>query len=245
MDPKIIFEDESLIIIDKPSGLVVNRCENAPHGTLQDWSAAKLQIPQTADFHSKIDNRDAFIERAGIVHRLDKETSGLLLIAKNPEVFERLQAQFMKRTVKKKYTTLVHGKVVPQVLTIKAPVGRLPWNRRLFGVIADGRDAVTTAQVGQYYKLGQNFYSLLTVTPLTGRTHQIRVHLQHSGYPVVGDPLYVNSAILKEDRLFCPRLFLHAGVLEFIHPVSGKWRKWESRLPADLLSVIKKLQPVA
>src|SRR5690606_37749976 len=139
----------------------------------------------------------AFWERQGVVHRLDKETSGVLLLAKKPEVFVELLRAFREREVKKTYFALVHG--VPEVLQgqINAPIGRLPWNRLRFGVLAGGRDAVSSYRVINMYKnvevagvYGRHEFALVEVKPHTGRTHQIRVHMQYLGTPIVGDELY-------------------------------------------------------
>src|SRR3989344_4111887 len=170
MDIKIIYEDEYLLAIDKPSGIIVNRSDTTTdEETVQDWAERHLEIP---NYKSQISNKlqnlndksklgfDAlnleFTSRAGIVHRLDKETSGILLIAKTPEVFADLQRQFKERKVKKTYIALVHGKVVPEEGEINVPVGRLSFNRKRFGIVAGGREAVTK------YKLLSVFSSQLS-----------------------------------------------------------------------------------
>jgi len=269
MDIPIIFQDDSFLIIDKPSGIVVNRSENAPEGTVQDWIESRIKnyaCPPSAitegncrrELRIEKEEDSDFIKRAGIVHRIDKETSGLLIIAKTPEAFENLQKQFLERTVTKKYITLVHGKVVPKVCTIKAPVGRLPWNRRKFGVLAEGREAETSYKVIKYYSClpchsresgnpdppvkpedDKKIFSYLSVFPHTGRTHQIRIHLQHLGFPIVSDPLYLPKNIYEEDIKWCPHLFLHAAYLKLQHPKSGEWKEFESNLPHDLEKSLK------
>jgi len=265
MDIPIIFQDDSFLIIDKPSGIVVNRSENAPEGTVQDWIESRIKnyaCPPSAiaegncrrELRIEKEEDSDFIKRSGIVHRIDKETSGLLIIAKTSEAFENLQKQFLDRTVTKKYLTLVHGKVVPQVCTIKAPVGRLPWNRRKFGVLAQGRNAETSYKVLKYYyplglkdtsKVAEGLLrgggskTLLEVSPHTGRTHQIRIHFQHLGFPIVSDPLYLPKNIYEEDVRWCSRLFLHAAYLRLKHPQSGEWKEFESNLPHDLEKSLK------
>lgn len=163
MEPGIIFEDKDILVLDKPSGMTVNRADTTKgERTLQDWVEEYLKILNSKSQilnKSKIRNSNnqnsfesrpstdgsnfEFSNRAGIVHRLDKETSGILLVAKSPEAFENLQKQFKERKVKKTYIALVHGKVEPQIGEINVPVGRLPWNRMRFGVISGGREALT------------------------------------------------------------------------------------------------------
>lgn len=235
MEIPIIYEDDDLVVIDKPAGLVVNRSDSANRDTLQSWIEAEYRFP-------KVGNSD-FFKRAGIVHRLDKDTSGLIIIAKNDESFKLLQQQFFQRIVSKKYQTLVHGKI-PQAGSINAPVGRLPWNRRKFGVIPDGRTAETNYKVVSYYKFKNNLYSLLLVTPITGRTHQIRIHLKYLGFPVVGDILYNGKKFIEEDRVFTNRIFLHACYLHFQIPGSYKWLELKSDLPENLLFVLTRLEKI-
>jgi 23S rRNA pseudouridine1911/1915/1917 synthase len=244
MEPRIVFEDESLLVIDKPAGMVVNRAETTRgEETIQDWVEnylGELREPRDADALE-------FFSRSGIVHRLDKETSGLLLIAKTPAAFLNLKAQFKNRQVKKKYLALVHGRVVPEEGEIKAPLGRLPWNRKRFGVVPGGREAVTRYKILRK-KIGagdlneQNHFSLLELSPLTGRTHQIRVHLKYLGYPVVGDNFYAGRKRARDDRRFCPRLFLHASFLQFYHPKTSKEMRLELPLPKDLEAVLSDLE---
>ena len=237
MDIPIIFEDNSFLIIDKPSGIVVNRSENAPAGTIQDWVEKELR---TKNLELRTNNED-FIKRLGIVHRIDKETSGLLVIAKNSEAFENLQKQFLSREVTKKYLALVHGKIVPVESSIKAPVGRLPWNRRKFGVLPEGREAETAYKVIEHYSRNREVYSYLEVIPHTGRTHQIRIHLKYLGFPLVSDPLYTPQNVCREDRKWCPRLFLHAAYLRLKHPKTEEWMEFKSNLSEELRKVLSKL----
>lgn len=231
MEPKIIFEDDQVLILDKPAGMVVNRAESVKGVTTQDWVGKKLKIKE-----------GGIGGRAGIVHRIDKETSGILLVAKTPEAFENLQSQFKKREVEKKYLILVHGRVEPKEGEVEAPVGRLPWNRERFGVFPGGREAKTSyKKVGEYKKENEEF-SLLEVKPETGRTHQIRVHLKYLGYPVVADSFYAGRKTSKEDRKWCPRLFLHAAEITFTHPETGNKVNFSSKLPEELEKAIKTLE---
>lgn len=234
MEPKIIFEDEFLLVIDKPSGMVVNRADTTKDiETVQDWTETNFKFP--------IFNLPEC--RGGIVHRLDKETSGLLIIAKTLEAFTNLQAQFKNREVKKKYLALVHGKVIPEVGEINAPVGRLPWNRERFGVLPGGKEAVTRYKLmtNDQLPMTNKKYSLLELSPQTGRTHQIRIHLQYLGFPIVGDTFYAGRKQALEDRKFCPRVFLHASYISFAHPKSGEKLEFNSPLPLELEKILASL----
>lgn len=238
----IIYEDEFLLVIDKPSGVVVNRAQSVKEETIQDWAEKKIKS-QISD--PRVEEEQDFYDRAGIVHRLDKETSGLLIIAKNPQVFIDIQTQFKERKVTKRYKTLVHGKVVPAKGEIKASVGRLPWNRERFGILPGGREAATSFEVLGYYKHpdttvgSHDIFSLLEVTPMTGRTHQIRIHLKYIGHTVVSDKFYAGRKTYREDIKFCPRLFLHAAYIAFTHPKSKQEIKFESALATDLRKVLE------
>ena len=225
MEPKIIFEDDQILVLEKPAGMVVNKAETTrEEETVQDWIARNFQFP--------ISSLQSY--RSGIVHRLDKETSGILLVAKTLKAFENLQKQFKERKVKKRYLALVHEKVTPKDGEISAPVGRLPWSREKFGVFPGGRPAKTKYKVKEYYTLDAKPYTFLELTPETGRTHQIRVHLKYLGYPIVSDSTYAGRKTAREDRKWCPRMFLHASYLGFFHPKTSKWIEFESKLPEDL-----------
>jgi len=238
MEIPILYEDDGMIAVDKPGGVVVNKSENTKTiETLQDWSSRRLSIDKSEDL------TDDFSQRGGIVHRIDKDTSGIVLIAKKPDIFYLLQSQFKDRTVEKKYTALVHGLIPDVSSTIKAPVGRLPWNRRKFGVIPDGRPAETSYTVTSYYKDSYDHYTLVDVLPHTGRTHQIRIHFKHTGHALVGDSLYAGSEVYDRDRQWCSRLFLHARYLGFDNPVTHERIVIQSPLPEDLSSALRKLQP--
>lgn len=238
-DVPIIYEDESLLIIDKPPSLVVNRSASAQDGTLQGWVERKLGISSDTIRVGDGENED-FYQRAGIVHRIDKDTSGILLIGKTPSVFLELQSQFSQRSVTKKYIALTFGHVAPCEGIIRIPVGRLPWKRNRFGVLASGRPAETAYKVVDYYTQGKNMFTLLEVTPHTGRTHQIRVHLQYLGHPVVADTLYAGRQKEKMSIL-CPRQFLHASYLKFVHPITRKEMEIHCPLPSDLQTVLSRL----
>lgn len=226
--PRVIFEDTSFLVLEKPEGWVVNRSETTKNQqTIQDWLEANFQF---SIFKFQFC-------RSGVVHRLDKETSGLLLIAKTPEAFTNLQKQFKERKVVKRYLALVHGKILPEEGEINAAISRSPFNRKKFGVFLGGRPAVTKYKTLKY--LGK--FSLVELRPQTGRTHQIRVHLKHLGYPIVGDDFYAGRKTARLDRKWCSRQFLHASYLAFFHPETGEKLEFTSSLPADLEAVMKKL----
>lgn len=231
--PKIIFEDDDVLVVDKPAGMVVNRAETVKGKTLQDWVEEHLEW----DWES-LD----FVRRSGIVHRLDKETSGLLLVAKTPQVFAALQKQFKERQVKKSYLALVHGKIEPSRGMIEASISRSPFDRKKFGVFLGGREAETKYKVLSIRYKEANFYSLVELEPKTGRTHQIRVHLKYIGHPVVGDEKYAGRKTARSDRKWCPRQFLHASFLSFTQPKTGKKIKFSSKLPSDLKQAIMSIE---
>lgn len=235
-NPQILFEDKEILVVNKPSGLVVNRDTSVKEKTLEDWIEERNLTGRAA-------------------HRLDKETSGVLIIAKSEKVLKNLQAQFKNREVKKTYLALVHGKVFPKVGQISSPIGRLPWNRERFGILPQGRPSHTFYKLIAYHLLASDRdrrdgslitgepLSLLEVTPHTGRTHQIRVHLKSIGHPIVSDSFYAGRKTSRKDRLWCPRLFLHASRVEFTHPVTGRPISVEAPLPLTLKQVLKTLSP--
>jgi len=240
MEPKIIFEDEHILVVDKPSGMVVNRSETAVGETVQDWMEKKSKIKNQK---SKVDNE--FAKRSGVVHRLDKDTSGAMVLAKNPEVFQNLKSQFKNRKVKKEYIALVHGKVSPKKGNINLPVARNPKNRMRFTVKVGGRKALTFYEAENYFydkkdnPLYDKRFSLMRVRPKTGRTHQIRVHFSFLGHPIASDPLYLSKKKLESDLKWCPRLFLHAERLVFKHPKTKKRMEFVVELAEDLQEVIR------
>jgi 23S rRNA pseudouridine1911/1915/1917 synthase len=230
--PEIIYQDDALMVLEKPAGWIVNEAvtiTNQP--TVQDWLRR--------NFKFKIS--DSKLYRSGIVHRIDKETSGILIVAKTKEAFMALQMQFKERKVKKRYIALVHGKMEQKEGEIDAPVGRLPWNRERFGVLPGGREAMTRYKVIRYWDARSGKFSLLELAPLTGRTHQIRIHLKFIGHPIVGDIFYAGRKTARDDRKWCPRLFLHASYIEFTHPRNEERVEYRSGLPVDLKGVLNNL----
>lgn len=231
MEPKIIYEDQDLLVVDKPSGWIVNEADTTTsQPVLQTW-LKRLSYPLA----------NSGQERSGIVHRLDKETSGILIVAKTKETFNALQEQFKSREVSKVYTLLAHGRVEPSEGEIEVPVGRLPWRRDRFGVVPGGRQSKTSYKLEAYFQKEGQEYSLLKAFPVTGRTHQIRIHLKYISHPVVGDEFYAGRKTARSERKWCPRLFLHASQIKFTHPISGKEVVIQSALPPDLTSVLKSL----
>lgn len=230
----VIFENDILLVINKPSGLVVNRSETTNGDTLQDLI--------DEHFDQNLDSEPEFIDRSGIVHRLDKETSGVLIIAKNSKAFRLLQAQFKERKVKKEYVALTHGQITPIEGEINAPVGRLPWNRKRFGVLAGGREAVTGYKVEKIYKLKDEYLSLVRLFPKTGRTHQIRVHLKYLNHAIFADELYAGRKTARNDRKMLNRVFLHAEKIIFVDPESNKEIECEAELSIELRNLLEKLE---
>lgn len=240
--PHIIFEDSDMLVVNKPAGMIVNRSDTTKAvKTLQEWAEE-----HTGTVSSKINELSSeFEKRGGIVHRLDKETSGIIVIAKNEESFENLKSQFKGRNVKKTYLTLLHGDVVPTTGEINAPIGRLPWNRTRFGVLPEGREATSAYKVLEvrYEDDGKEKEALTLVEfyPTTGRTHQIRVHARHIGYPVFADELYSGRKTAKRDRKVLPRQFLHAIKLVINHPKTQESMTFNSELPTDLQNLLDSL----
>lgn len=232
MQPTIIYEDSSFLVLDKPTGFIVNESQTTEgQQVLQEW-LSKKDYPLAK-------SRE---ERSGIVHRLDKETSGILLIAKTKEAFKDLQAQFKERKVEKTYLALVHGKLEPKVGEIEVPVGRLPWRRDRFGIVPGGRASKTSYKVLEEYRRERENFSLIEASPQTGRTHQIRIHFKYLGHPLVSDEFYGGRKTSRKDRQWCPRLFLHASSISFLHPQKKERVNFSSNLPQDLSSALLTLE---
>jgi len=226
-EPHIIFEDESLMVIDKPSGIVVNKAQTVKDETVQEWFWHRMK--GSLDY-ARDDNE--WERKGGIVHRLDKDTSGVMVLAKTPEAYEKLKLQFLERKTVKKYVALVHGEFKEAKGLINTPIERIG---QKFYVGKDlSRMAITEWEVVK--KIGEN--TLVELTPHTGRTHQLRVHMRYLGHPIVSDPLYGDRKTWKRDLEFCPRLFLHAKYLEFTHPVTGEKVHFEAKLPTELENLI-------
>jgi len=247
MIPKIIYQDEELLVLDKPTGMVVNRAESVKGETVQEWventiKDQRLKINNERSMYGDHIIQSDFFNRAGIVHRIDKETSGILLVAKTLETFEELQRQFKERIVKKTYVALVHG-ILPEEGEIRAPVGRLPWNREHFGVVPGGKESVTKFKRITNYELRiigkKESISLVEVYPETGRTHQIRVHFKYLGYPLVGDYLYGGRKQSRDDRLWAPRVMLHAWKISLLHVKTHTPLAFEAPIPDDMKRIVQ------
>ncbi len=211
----IIYEDRDVLVVDKPAGLAVHPAPGHPDHTLVN--AVLHHLPDLAA-------EDAASLRPGIVHRLDMDTSGIIVVAKNRAAQADLSAQFAERTVAKTYLVLVRGRLTPEKGIIDAAIGRDRANRQRMAVSAKGREARTDYRVVRY----AGDYTLAEIKPETGRTHQIRVHLAAIGYPVVGDATYGVKAPFLE------RQFLHAHRIRFRLPSTGEEAEFESPLPEDL-----------
>ena len=205
MEIKVIGENHNYLVISKPAGVVVNRAESVGTETVQDWSEKTLKIE-----NSKSQNVDdvLFRKRSGICHRLDKETTGCLLIAKNPSALSWALKSFANRTVLKEYLALVHGKMEPTKGRVKLPLSRDKRDREKFEIHYGGKIAETEWLVEKYFE--NKKVSLVRLFPKTGRTHQIRVHLSHLGYPIWSDERYLRKDYLSSDRELLDHHFLHA-----------------------------------
>jgi 23S rRNA pseudouridine1911/1915/1917 synthase len=217
-----------LLVVAKPAGLVMHPGSGNSTGTL--LNALLAHAPQVA-----------VLPRAGIVHRLDKDTSGLLVVAKTLAAQTDLVRQLQARTVKREYLALAHGRVA-RGGRVEAPIGRHPTQRTRMAVVARGKPAVTHFEIVQRYAHA----TLLRCRLETGRTHQIRVHLQSLGHPLVGDPVY-GKKLRGTDAAIAAfaRQALHAERLELRHPASGKTVAWQRQPPADMRALIAALQPAA
>lgn len=241
--PSIIFEDKSMAAVEKPYGMIVNNADTSRHEyTLQDWVKENINLDKKS-----VDKDSDFYLRDGVVHRLDKETSGIILIAKNEKTFKNLQSQFKNREVEKCYLALCHGEFSEEGKVV-VPVGRLPWNRMRFGVIPKGKNAETDFKLQSVYKDPDDKslkLSLVRAYPKTGRTHQIRVHLQYINHPIYSDILYSGRKISRRDRKRLSRHFLHAAEISFNHPNTNERISISSDLPDDLsefINTLKKLK---
>ncbi len=218
----IIYEDDSLLVIDKPAGIsVVDENERETY-TIKDWVKERYNLQ---DGHSGVE--DEFEQRFGIVHRLDKETSGVLLIAKKKVTFDYLKGLFKFRRIQKEYQTLVYGNVKEEKFEITAPIQRDKNNGLFYTINQEGRQSTTEFVVASRFQIDGVDYSYLNAFPKTGRTHQIRVHLRALGHPVVNDTKYANNALLKSSEHSFSRMMLHAKKIIFVD-WDGKERIFES-----------------
>ncbi|MBF8808016.1 MAG: RluA family pseudouridine synthase [Enterococcus lacertideformus] len=220
---EIVYEDEAVAVINKPQGMVVHPSAGHPNGTMVN--ALMYHVKDLSTINGMI--------RPGIVHRIDKDTSGLLMVAKNDQAHESLAKQLKDKTSLRKYVALVHGIIPHEKGTINAPIGRSKVNRKMQAIREDGKPAVTHFNVLERF----NEFTLVELTLETGRTHQIRVHMKYIGYPLAGDPVYGPSKTLKGNGQF-----LHAKLLGFAHPVTGEIMVFESSLPEVFKKTLEKLR---
>lgn len=259
MKLNIIFENKEILVVNKPTGLIVNRSQTASGETLQD---------EIADYLGLGKDDLGIGERAGIVHRLDRETSGLILVAKSEKSFEKLQEQFKNRIIEKEYVALVHGHIKEDKVEIINKIVRIGKFGK-FGVASirqQGKESETNVikisnlqfkplkfadilEQGEFNKVRKRylakqamFYTLVSVFPKTGRTHQIRVHLKHFGNPVVSDTIYAPSKLLSFDKFWCSRLFLHAKSIKFMDPQTNKVISFTQEIPNTLVLALKNLK---
>ena len=219
----VVHEDADVLVIDKPAGLTVHPAPGRPGGTLVN--AVLARVPGISGIGGAL--------RPGIVHRLDKDTSGLLVVAKTDTAYRSLSAQLRARTMGRVYLALVRGTVAANSGVISAPVGRHPTHRTRMAVVPRGRPAVTV------YRVRERLHgaTLLECRLETGRTHQIRVHLLHAGHPVLGDPVYGGAGVRGLERQA-----LHAARLEFLHPRTGKRLVFDAPLPGDIHALLDRLR---
>ena len=228
---EVVHQDRALFVINKPAGMVVHPGAGNPRHTLQNALLA-------------LDPKLAVVPRAGLVHRLDKDTSGLLVVARTPEAHARLVAALGEREVERSYLAICNGAMTGGG-RVDAPIGRHRTQRTRMAVRNDGRDAVTHYRIEKRYSA----HTLVRVQLETGRTHQIRVHLAHIGYPIIGDPVYggrrrlsagCGPALAAALSAF-PRQALHAARLALAHPMTGRALEWEVPLPADMAQLLSAL----
>jgi 23S rRNA pseudouridine1911/1915/1917 synthase len=227
----VIFEDEHILVVNKPAGMVVHPAAGHADGTLVNALLGYAPELET-------------LPRGGIVHRLDKETSGIMFVARSALAHKSLVAQLSERTVSRTYCAVCTGALTGGG-KIDAPIDRHPTARTKMAVVADGKPAVTHYRIAHRFK----HYTQLQVNLETGRTHQIRVHMAHRKWPLIGDPVYAgrqripagaSEALIIALRNF-PRQALHAQALEFEHPATGDWMEFETELPDDLVELLEVL----
>lgn len=221
----IVYEDDYIIVVNKPQGMVVHPAPGNPDGTLVNGLL----------YHCSLSGINGVI-RPGIVHRIDKDTSGLLVVAKTNAAHESLAEQLKERKALRRYYCIVNGNIRDDEGVIDKPIGRHPIDRKRMAVVAGGREAVT------HYKVLERFkgYSLVECRLETGRTHQIRVHMAYIGHSIVGDPVYG----IKKERFKTDGQLLHAKTIGFVHPVTGELMEFDSELPEYFTKILNKLRKI-
>lgn len=223
IDIEIVYEDEDLAVVNKPQGMVVHPSAGHHSGTLVN--ALLYHIEDLSGINGEI--------RPGIVHRIDKDTSGLLMVAKNDKAHQSLADQLQEKTTLREYVAIVHGVIPHDKGTVDAPIGRDPQDRKKFAVVDNGKGAITHFEVLERFAE----FTLIKLQLETGRTHQIRVHMDYIGYPMAGDPLYGPRKTLEGKGQF-----LHAKKLGFIHPTTNKTMEFESDPPETFQGMIDYLR---
>ncbi|SEH71584.1 ribosomal large subunit pseudouridine synthase D [Halobacillus karajensis] len=223
IDLDIVYEDQDVIVVNKPSGMVIHPAAGHYSGTLVN--ALLYHVKDLSGING--------VERPGIVHRIDKDTSGLLMVAKNDLAHKSLAEQLSKKTVERKYEAIVHGEIPHEYGTIDAPIGRDPKDRQRMAVVEDGREAVTHFRVLRHF----DAFTLVECTLETGRTHQIRVHMRYIDHPLAGDPKYGPRKTLDLEGQA-----LHAKSLGFEHPRTGEWKKFEVEAPQEFTDTLRYLE---
>ncbi|QGP75501.1 RluA family pseudouridine synthase [Tetragenococcus halophilus] len=219
----IVYQDQDVAVVNKPQGMVVHPSKGHPDHTLVN--ALLFHLDHLSSINGVI--------RPGIVHRIDKDTSGFLMVAKNDHSHASLAQQLQDKTTLREYTALVHGNIKHQKGTITAPIGRSKTNRQMQDVVEDGKPAVTHFTVLEHF----TDFTLIKLQLETGRTHQIRVHMKYIGYPIAGDPVYGPKKTLAGNGQF-----LHAGVIGFNHPVTEQWMTFEAALPEIFQKTLANLE---
>ena len=222
----IIYEDEDILVVNKPKNMVVHPAVGNTSGTLVNAVLGKHEL---SDMNGEF--------RPGIIHRLDKNTTGALVVAKNNFAHQNISEQIKNRTTKKIYIALVKGLVKENKGVIDMPIGRHPTDRKKMAVVKNGRNALTEFEVLKRYDEG---YTLLQVTLKTGRTHQIRVHCSQIGYPIVGDDVYSSG----KNPFGVTSQMLHAKILGFEHPTKNKWIEFEAPIPEYFENIISSLTEI-
>jgi len=261
MDLQILYEDETVLVLNKPAGLVVHPAPGHPNGTLVNGLLAHfgqnhaLPVSDLANLAIEAKESDSEekappaegddgeapgkLARAGLVHRLDQDTSGVMVIGKTEYAVNNLMVQFRDRIVSKRYLALVSGIPKKRRGEIDAPLGRSSHDRKMFAVREDGKQSTTRYRVITSYR--ENC-ALVDITLLTGRTHQIRVHFKHIGHPLLGDKVYAGKNAGSPERY--PRQMLHAAKLTFLHPETGVELAFEAPLPDDFSRALSRLTPL-
>ena len=219
----ILYEDEDILIVNKPKDMVVHPAIGNRTGTLVNAILGKTEL---SDFNGEF--------RPGIVHRLDKNTTGVLVVAKNNLAHQNIAMQIQNRTTKKVYLALVRGVIKEDNGVIDLPIGRHPTDRKKMAVVKDGKNALTNFKVLKRFE----GYTFVEIELKTGRTHQIRVHMSHIGFPVVGDDVYSSG----KNPFGVTSQMLHAHILGFNHPKTGEWMEFVASLPIEFDEILKKLK---